>query len=226
MPDQLALFDLPASQDAPGRAQQARGPRRTAPTPRALSASRAASQGAQDAARLAEAAAEHEARLASMRAEITARCAEHPAPAPDAALLTRLARLGVAYLGSCLGPVGGTIVNGEWAPSEEREPQHYVEARFVIAGERTILTKTDAGLAALVDALDLPDDLLDRGMRRYGPDHAYLTLADGGSVRVSFAFPTFERNVESARVFLAAEAARLAREAAQAATKAGKARRR
>lgn len=222
MIDQLALFELPTAQDAPGRAQQVRATNDTAPAPRPAQAPRAASQGAQDAARLAEAAAAHEARLASLRAEIAARCAAHPAPAPDAVTLARLALLGVAYLGSSMGPVGGAIVDGEWAPSAEREPQHYVEARFVIAGERTILTKTDAGLLALVDALDLPDDLFAARVRRYGPGHAYLTLADGGSVGVSFAFPTLERNIESARAFLAARERRLASEAERAAQKAMK----
>lgn len=221
MPDQLALFDLPAAQDAPGAPRKARATKDTAPAPRAAQAPRAASQGAQDAARLTEAAAEHETRLAVQRRYYAELCAEYPAPAPDAAIIARLALLGVTYLGSYMGPVGGTIVDGEWAPSEEREQQHIVETNFV-TGVRTILTKTDAGLIALVVALDLPDDLLAAKVRRYGPDHAYLTLADGGSVGIGFAFPTLERNIESARAFLAARERRLASEAERAAQQAAK----
>lgn len=226
MPDQLALFDLPTAQDAPGAPRKVRATKNTAPAPRPAQPPHAASQGAQDAARMVKAAAEHEARLAVQRRHYAELAQAHPAPAPDAATLARLALLGVDYLGSYMGPVGGTIANGEWVPSEERERQHIVEAHFVIAGEHTILTKTDAGLLALVDALDLPDDLLTAKVRRYGPGHTYLTLTDGGSVLVSFAHPTLERNVESARAFLAAQersrAAEEERATAKATTKKGK----
>lgn len=201
MSDQLALFDLPTAQDAPGQAPKARPSKDTAPAPRAARAPRAASQGAQDAARQVEAAAENEARLASLRTHYAELSAQSPGAPPDAATVARLARLGITYLAS-------------YAAGEEA--LHALEAVFTVAGERTILTKTDAGLVALVEALDLPDDLLAAKVRRYGPGHAYLWLDDGGSVGVSFAFSTLERNVESARAFLAAAERTRASEAERA----------
>jgi hypothetical protein len=205
MPDQLALFDLPTAPAAPGRAPKARATKDTAPAPRAAQVPRVASQGAQGAARFAT-AAEHEARLASLRAHYAELCAATPGQPLDATTVASLTRLGIAYLGS-------------YAACEES--LHVLEATFTVAGGRTILTKTGPGIAALIEALDLPDDLLAASVRRYGPDHAYLTLADGGSVRVSFAFPTLERNVESARAYLAAAERTRASEAERAA-KAGK----
>lgn len=94
---------------------------------------------------------------------------------------------------------------------------HVVEALFRPASGRSILVKTGEGITAMLESMDLPDDLLAAGMRRYGHPHHITDLGEDGGVGISFAWPTLEQNIAAAREFLAAAAKVAASEAERAA---------
>ena len=224
--NQLTLFDLPAPQAAPAAPRQPRAPSNTAPAPAAAPAARTARQAAPAsvAPTRAEKEAAAEAALASERAALLARCVERPAPPPPAEQISALAALGVDYLGSYYWPAGGRVVGDVWVPSEALAAHHVVEGRFRPARGRMVLVKTDAGVPALIAALDLPDDLLAAGcVRGEGAySHHIHDRADGG-VGVTWAHPTIEQNIAAAREGLAVRAQLAEAEAQRQAALAAKA---
>ncbi len=223
MPDQLALFDLPPPPPAPAQAapaapRQAKGPR---PAPGSAAPrsgpERPAQTFVEDPLVLrARRAAEQAAALAEQRAEHLRRCAAHPAPGLPARTVQALVRVGVSYVGSRTAQAGDA--------SGEGTALHVVEALFRPASGRSIVEKTTEGVAALLAAMDLPDDLLAAGWRRYGHPHYITSLGEDGGVGISCAFATLELNIAAAREIMAARERIAAGEAERAATK-GKKRR-
>jgi hypothetical protein len=189
MTQQLPLFDLPTAQEAPGRALKARTSNDATPVPKAAQAPaqpRQEAPGGLD--RQAERRAEHARWLALQRYQFALLCSERPAPPLSAMEIVALARVGVTYIG---------------AHSASGEPEHVVEGLFSSGLGRTILTKTRDGIAALCEALDLPDDLCAAGLRRHG--HTIFDIPDDPTrVSISYHRPTLELNIAAAREGLAA----------------------
>ncbi len=218
MTEQLTLFTLDPPQAAPAARRQAPAPRAAPAKAAPRSAPEKPAQAPQEDPLVLRArrAAEQAAALAGVRGEYQRRIAEHPAPGLPARTVQALVRVGVNYLGSYTAQEGDASGAGT--------ALHVLEALFRPASGRSIVEKTAEGVRALLAAMDLPDDLLAAGWRRYGHPHHVTALGEDGGVGVSCCFETLERNIAAAREIMAARERIAAGEAERAATK-GKKRR-